>query len=290
MANTDTSSRRERLAALLDGEPAMPSARRMKLTIGGLIGVLALLYLWHSIFIPIRSGQTGVLWSRFNGGTVTDRVYGEGYRVIFPWDSMTIYDTRFQELHEDVQVLTMDRLDLTVSVTTRFRPRPEELAVLHKKIGPRYRETVVRPDVLDAVRRVVRQYRPEEIRILGEGKLSDDVNQAASAAVAGYPIDLDKVLITRIRIPDAVQEAIQAKLAEEQKLLQYEYIVKQAEKQKERRIIEADGIQEFETRSRISILKWRGIEATESLAHSPNSKIIVMGTGDDKLPILLQEK
>jgi soluble P-type ATPase len=35
------------------------------------------------------------------------------------------------------------------------------------------------------------------------------------------------------------------------------------------------------------MLKWRGIQATTELAKSPNSKIIIMGTGQNNLPLLL---
>jgi hypothetical protein len=57
--------------------------------------------------------------------------------------------------------------------------------------------------------------------------------------------------------------------------------------EKRKRAIEAEGISEFEARSHVSILKWRGIEVTEALANSPHSKVIVLGTGADQLPILL---
>ena len=51
--------------------------------------------------------------------------------------------------------------------------------------------------------------------------------------------------------------------------------------------VEANGIRSFETISQISILKWRGIEATLELAKSPNSKIIVVGPGETQMPIIL---
>ena len=36
-----------------------------------------------------------------------------------------------------------------------------------------------------------------------------------------------------------------------------------------------------------SLLKMRGIEATSKLAESPNSKVVVIGSGKDGLPIIL---
>ncbi|HEY7751405.1 MAG TPA: prohibitin family protein, partial [Ignavibacteriaceae bacterium] len=63
------------------------------------------------------------------------------------------------------------------------------------------------------------------------------------------------------------------------------------EQEADRKRIEAKGIadlQDIVSRG-ISeqLLKWKGIEATEKLALSQNSKIVVIGSGKDGLPIIL---
>lgn len=35
------------------------------------------------------------------------------------------------------------------------------------------------------------------------------------------------------------------------------------------------------------LLKWKGIEATEKLANSQNTKVVIIGSGEDGLPIIL---
>ena len=70
-------------------------------------------------------------------------------------------------------------------------------------------------------------------------------------------------------------------------MLSYAYLIRQTESEKQRRMIEAAGIREFENRSRISFLKWKSIEATEMLAGSPNSKIIVLAPGTHVPPVAL---
>ena len=35
------------------------------------------------------------------------------------------------------------------------------------------------------------------------------------------------------------------------------------------------------------LLTWKGIEATVSLAKSPNTKIVIVGSGEDQLPLIL---
>ncbi len=58
-----------------------------------------------------------------------------------------------------------------------------------------------------------------------------------------------------------------------------------------RKQIEANGIAAFQQTVSKGIselyLRWRGIEATLALAQSSNSKIVVIGSGKDGLPIIL---
>jgi regulator of protease activity HflC (stomatin/prohibitin superfamily) len=263
------------------------SKRRFRRRVAGLLLLLLLLLLWRYIFIPIASGQAGVLWSRLGGGTVMDRRYGEGYHVIWPWDHMAIYDMRLQEMHDTVQVLTVDGLQVSMQVTVRFAPRADELTVLHRSVGPRYRETVIWPDVVAAVRHVVRRFKPEDLTVLGEEELGAKVDAAARRSVQGHWVDLDRVLITRITLPRRVQAQIQEKLADEQKALAAPFILRQAELKRQSWRIEADGAREFQSRSGISLLKWRNLDALERLASSANSKIVVLGGEESSMPLVL---
>lgn len=261
--------------------------RRLWTGLGALAVLFLVFFFWRDIFIPIRSGQAGVLWSRFGGGTVMGRSYGEGYHVIFPWDEMAIYNTRLQEMHDNVDVLTADGLNAQLGVTVRFEPRRGDLPTLHERVGPNYRYVVVWPDVVAAVRHVVRELKPDDLQLMGEAELSRRINAAARDAVSRHWVDVDQVMVTRIALPKRVGDEIEAKLAEEQKALAYPYRIQQAQQEKQRLAIEGQGIRDFESTSHVSYLKLRGLEATEQLAKSPNSKIIVMGPGQSQLPVLL---
>lgn len=58
-------------------------------------------------------------------------------------------------------------------------------------------------------------------------------------------------------------------------------------KEKQRKIIEADGIRQFEEISKIPILQWKGLEVTSEFAKSNNSKIIIMGNGKNGMPLII---
>ena len=59
----------------------------------------------------------------------------------------------------------------------------------------------------------------------------------------------------------------------------------------DRKRIEAKGVADFQEIVSKGLtdqfLKWKGIEATEKLASSNNSKVVVVGSGKDGLPIIL---
>lgn len=255
------------------------SKRRFRLWVGGLLATLTLLLLWDRIFIPIGSGESGVLWSRLNDGTMMDRRFTEGCWVIWPWNRMAVYDLRYQEMHGKADVRTSDGLHVAVDVTIRYRPRANELTQLHQAVGPRYRETVLWPDTIAALQQVVGGFKPGELTASGEADLARRVEAAARQSVERHWVDLDRVLITRVTLPERVQAQIQEKLADEQKVIS-------ASLKRQTWLIEAEGAREFQARTGTPLVKWRGVDALEKLAQSPNAKVVVLGGGKE-MPFVL---
>lgn len=276
-----------------------------------------LVYLSTDIFISIPPGQGGVLWKRFGGGTVTERVYGEGLHVIPPWDDMTVYDLRYQQHSGEFEVLSSDGLLYTAEVTVRFRLRPQSLGLLHKCVGPRYVETMLLPEVGAVTRLVTAQLRPEELyttqRQASEAEIRKRLRlQVASCAPRSSPLSLaevedgpraeadagehyfeaSEVFIRRVVLPPTVAEAIEAKLVQHQKMLEYEYRVERERKEAQRKVIEAEGIKSYNELvakgMSPGVLQWHGVDATLELAKSPNSKVVVIGSADKGgLPLIL---
>lgn len=285
-----------------------------------LMALWLLVYLSTDIFVAIQPGQGGVLWKRFGGGTVTERVYGEGLHMIPPWDNMTVYDLRYQQQSGEFEVLSSDGLLYTVEVTVRFRLRPQSLGLLHKCVGPRFVDTMLLPEVGAVTRLVTAQLRPEELYTTQRQASEADIRkrlrlQVSSCASRSQPMDVadlsdapegatvdasageryfeaSEVFIRRVVLPPKVAEAIEAKLVQHQKMLEYEYRIDRERKEAQRKTIEAEGIRTYnELVARgmsPSVLQWHGVEATLELAKSPNSKVVVIGSTDKAgLPLIL---
>lgn len=243
--------------------------------------------LWRSIFISIHPGEAGVLWRRFLGGTVVERAYPEGFHVIFPWDQMYIYNMRVQEISDSTNVLSKNGLVIGIRWSARFFPDGNELGKLHKNIGPDYVEKLIRPEVISAIRSVVGNYTPEDIYAKDEEGLLTEVYNVLLRNIGKSYIQIHDVLLTELRLPNDIEKAINNKLMEEQMALAYEFVLQKERSERERQVIEAEGVHLFEEISGVSALNWRGIKATETIAQSQNTKVVIVGTDSKSLPIIL---
>jgi hypothetical protein len=106
-----------------------------------------------------------------------------------------------------------------------------------------------------------------------------------------HVIEFQELIISRIVLPETVLSAISEKLALEQRASSYVFRLQQERQEAERLRIEAIGIQNFYAivsgALTENLLTWRGIEATVELSRSPNSKIVIVGSGKDQLPLIL---
>ena len=92
-------------------------------------------------------------------------------------------------------------------------------------------------------------------------------------------------------MPPAIVGAINRQTEQYYLIQEYKFRVEREAQESNRKQIEANGTPAFQqTVSKgisDSYLRWRGIEATLALAQSSNSKIVVIGSGKDGLPITL---
>lgn len=251
-----------------------------------LTGLFLVVMFWQSILVFNHAGQQGVYWSRFMGGT-SDRLLGEGAHLKFPWDEIYIYDIRLAAIHETIMLLSKDGMEMDITWSVRFRPKIDALPALHQQIGPDYAGKVIVPGVVSSMRQVLGNYTAEQIYASDEHALLAEMETLIEKHFSEYPVFIKNLLIVRLQLPKEMEDGIVRKLLHKQDMLAYDYRLKVAHLERQRLTIEADALAKFEKISKISILKWRGIQATVELAQSPNSKIVVIGTNSQSLPLLL---
>src|SRR5208337_3731581 len=131
--------------------------------------------------------------------------------------------------------------------------------------------------------------------MLGEKMLEGGVSEEEENAPYRIPLyamlNLIDTLILGIELPIAVETAIDRKIEQYYISEEYKFRVAREIRESERKKIEAEGISEFQQIVSQGIsdsyLRWRGIEATLQLAQSSNSKIVIVGSGKDGLPVIL---
>ncbi|NPA43223.1 MAG: prohibitin family protein [Chlorobi bacterium] len=255
-------------------------------------GGILLLILIASSVVTIGPGEAGVIYRPLAGGMDTIRPpLSEGVHLVAPWNKVFVYDIRQQEVKETMKVLSQDGLDIHLDASVWFQPDVKDLAKLHKYRGPNYVETVLRPAVRSATRTVVGRYTPEQIYSTKREAIQQEIYDETQKILANQYVQLNKILVRDVTLPPTIKNAIERKLKQQQEALEYEFRLQKEKKEAERKRIEAEGIRDFQhiVTEGISdkLLRWKGIEATLKLAESPNSKVIVIGSGKDGLPVIL---
>ncbi|MEI8180641.1 prohibitin family protein [Aestuariivirga sp.] len=290
-----------------------------------LVGLFVLVVFWNRTVLSVPPGSVGVMWYLFFGGTrLTSPVVEEGLHLTFPWDRLYIYDARLQSRDEDFIVISQDGLQFRMTLTFRWRVNPNTTPALQKLYGPDYLESLLVPEIGSVTREIVSRYDVEMLvsdrrSIVGkevyeqlvsrarangigaETALGDTKNMSharangISAETASGDtknvIMLRDVLIREVDLPEQLQKAISNKLEQAQIVGEYKYRVERERLESQRKAVEAEGIRNFQETVTPAIsdsyLKWRGIEATMELSKSPNSKVVIIGSGQGGLPVIL---
>src|SRR5271170_294469 len=292
-----------------------------------LSSMLATVVLWPYMVINVPSGQVGVLWKRFNGvdiycwcwvgrGTVLDprELREEGLHLVWPWDKLYLYDLRLQSSTQTYNAISKDGVSVRAQISVRYQLLHNSVAVLHKFIGPDYLNSVVNPEIGSEAREIISQYTAEEvytsresiqkqIRDGAQKSLTANLNKLVQPEAMEQPdpkhynsflqdaIQILDTLVLSIELPPDIVSAINRQTEQYYMIQEYKFRVQREAEESKRKQIEADGIAAFQKTVSQGIspsyLRWRGIEATLELAKSPNSKIVVIGSGKDGLPIIL---
>jgi len=255
------------------------------------IAVLAVIF-FSKATVTIGSGEAGVLYKTFAGGVVVDKpALGEGFHLVAPWNKVIIYEVRQQELQERMKVLSSNGLDINLELSAWYQPDVEQLGLLHQKKGQNYLDRIIKPSIRSAARSVVGRYTPEQIYSSKRDAIQNEIFEETKIILDKQYIQLNVVLVRDVTLPPTIKTAIENKLKQEQEFLEYEFTIQKAQKEAERQSIDAEGKAAANKILNASltenILKEKGIQATIELAKSPNSKVIVIGSGKDGLPLIL---
>lgn len=271
----------------------MDNRKYLPFVIIAIVAFIILLSAFNQIFFRIEASERAVLFRTFSGVLEKENIIGPGWHMKAPWNEIYRYEVSENKIEETMDVLDKNGLNISVDVTVRFHPKYDAIGTIQENFRGDYIQRLVIPEARSTVRQVMGRYTAEEIystkRPEVEAAIKEETRQVLGAP--GNEVEMKSLLIRSIKLPEQIKTAIENKLKQEQEALAYQFRLDKEKSEAERKRIAAEG--EAAANKIINssltpeLLRMRGIEATMDIANSPNSKVIVIGGGDDGLPLIL---
>lgn len=257
-----------------------------------IIGVIILIIVLSKSIVTIGAGSAGVLYKPLAEGVVTETApLGEGFHIVAPWNSVVVFEVRQQELSEKIQALSSNGLDIKIDASIWFQPEYNNLGNLYQQKGEMYIQRVLQPAIRSAARSVIGRYTPEQLYSSKRDAIQSEIYEETNKLLEGQFVQLNEVLVRDVSLPPTIKDAIERKLSQEQEALEYEFRLQKATQEAERQRIDATGKARANEILNASltdkVLKEKGIQATLELAKSSNAKVVVIGSGEGNLPLIL---
>jgi len=286
-ASSDNVSKEIQMDRTLGPTPMLPRSTVSRS--GVFLLVLALIVvLLVGPFRTIPAGHVGV---KDFFGQVSSQTLPPGIRLVFPFTSVVRMSVQTQEIKETAEVPSQEGLILSLETSLLFQLDPSKAADIYRTVGSNYIGTIVEPQFRSAIREVTASYEAKALYSAERERIATEILALFRRLAGERGIIVQQVLLRKIGLPPVVSNAIQEKLRREQEAEQMKFVLQKEQQEAERKRIEAQGIADFQriVAQGISaqLLEWKGIEATEKLSASPNSKIVVIGNSKTGLPIIL---
>ncbi len=269
----------------------MDNRKFLPVVIVVVVGLILILAFSSSIFFNVGATERAVVFYKFSGGLDKDDVKTPGLNFKAPWNDAFIYDVAEKTQEESMDVLDRNGLSISVDVTVRFHPMFLRIGYIHERFNRDYINRLVIPEVRSTVRQVMGRYSAEEIYSTKRSEVETAIKNESVEVLSGNNVIMTALLIRSINLPEKIKQAIETKLEQEQEALAYQFRLEREKSEAERKRIMAEG--EANANNIVNkslsdkLLKMRGIEATLELSKSPNSKIVIVGSGEDGLPLIL---
>ena len=265
--------------------------QRQTLIVTVAIVIVVILIFGSRMFYVIKPGERAVIFHSISGFLDKENIVGTGLKMVAPWNTIHKYDVKEQKSEETMDVLDKNGLSIKVDITVRFNPEYDQIGSLHEVFGTTYVQKLVVPEVRSTVRQVTGRFTAEEIYSTKRGEVEMAIITETAEILQKNNIIMKALLIRSIVLPTDIISAIESKLTYEQEALAMTFINERERLEAERKQIEANGIANYNRTLNASltdrILTQKGIDATLKLAESPNAKVIVVGSGESGLPLIL---
>src|SRR3978361_862523 len=269
-------------------------------TVGIVIIVLGLL---TSMVKQISAGEVSV---QTLFGKVQDNVLESGLHFINPLVEVTTFDSRTQNYtmsakesegqqqgDDAIRVLSSDGLEVTIDLSVLYKIDASKAPFILQNIGERYEDKIVRPVTRTAIRDNAVNYQAVELYSVKRQEFQAKINQTITQNFAKNGLEVQQILVRNISLPTSVKASIESKINDEQDAQKMQFVPQHERKEADRKRVEAQGIADYQKILSTGLsdkqLQYETIKAQKEIALSPNTKVIIMGSGKSN-PIMLTDK
>jgi prohibitin 1 len=253
----------------------------------GIVGFVLVIFLFTSVS-RVESGNVGVL-TLF--GRVTGEVLPEGIHLVSPFKTNNEMSIRTQEIKESASVPSSEGLVMNLDTSLIFHVDPAKASDVYQKIGPNYQSVLIEPNLRAAIREATASHSANALYTGEREMVAKQIFDQLAGLLGQRGFIVESILLRDIQLPATLKSSIESKQQAEQEALAMSFRLQKETQEAQRKRIEAQGIRDFQqiVAQGISpqLLEWKGIEATENLAKSANSKVVVIGNSKNGLPLIL---
>jgi prohibitin 1 len=260
-------------------------------TLSGAIALITGIITLSQCFTVVPAGNIGIV-DFF--GTVQEQTLKSGINIVNPLAKIVRMSIKTQEIKEVMDVPSKEGLTVQLEISALIHLDPERAAEVYKTVGEDYIGIILEPQFRSVSRGVTAGYEAKALYTSEREILAQVILKDLKTLVEPRGIVVETTPLRRVGLPAGLTASIEQKLQAEQQSQQMQFILTKEKQEADRKRIEAQGISDFQkiVTQGISdnLLRWKGIEATLKIAESNNSKVVIIGSGKDGLPVILDTK
>lgn len=262
--------------------------RQQESLLAGISAAIAFAIASFNLVAVVPAGMVGVVDFM---GLVNNNTLKPGINFVNPAANVIKFSVKTQEMKIPMQLPTKDGINLDAEISLLYSLDPDNASKMYVTVGPNYHEIVLEPQFRSVARGITAAYEANELFTAAPYEITSKIKHDLQRLVASRGIRIEAVAIRQIVFPQSIQSEIVGRLKAVQESQRLGLAIKNEQMEAERKRIEAEGIANYQTiiskGMTDNYLKWKGIEATEKLAKSQNTKVIVIGSGKSGLPLVL---
>ena len=200
--------------------------------LAALLGIVTVL----SGCVVVEDGTVGISMSF---GSIRDELLPPGIYANVPlFREVDVWNVHTQRRTIPIEIPSAE--GLIVGLQTAVLYRPTRVVELRKMVGKDFVNIVMLPEMVDAFRETIGKERVEDL-IVAKEKVAIATKTILGEAMEKRGIFIEEILIIHLDLPSKFKVAIEQKLESEQKALQKQFELQQAEKDAEIEVARAKG-------------------------------------------------